>query len=167
MLSLLCGPTLTPIHDLWKNQSFYYTDFGGKVMSLLFHTLSKFFIAFLPTSKCLLISWLQSPSAVILETKKIKSVIVSFVSPSICHEVLSSKWSEVGQSCPTPLDPMDCKLPCSSIHGIFQARILEWVAISFSRRSFQPRNWTQVSCIVGRWRLNALIFIFECWGFFF
>ena len=57
-----------------------------------------------------------------------------------------SEWaSEVAQSCPTLCDPMDCSLPGSSIHGIFQARILEWVAISFSRRSFQPRDWTQVS----------------------
>ena len=57
-------------------------------MSLLFHMLSRFVIAFLPRSKCLLISWLQSPSAVILEPKKIKSVIVSIVSPSICHEIM-------------------------------------------------------------------------------
>ena len=47
-------------------------------------------------------------------------------------------------------DPMDCSLPGSSIHGIFQARILEWVDIYFSRRSSQPRDWSQVSCIVGR-----------------
>ena len=47
-------------------------------------------------------------------------------------------------------DLMDCSLPGSSIHGIFQARILEWVAISFSRRSFWPRDWTQVSHLVGR-----------------
>ena len=47
-------------------------------------------------------------------------------------------------------NPMDCSLPGSSIHGIFQARILEWVAISFSRRSSLPRDWTQVSLIVGR-----------------
>ena len=47
-------------------------------------------------------------------------------------------------------NPMDCSLPSSSIHGILQARNLEWVAISFSRRSSQPRDWTQVSCIVGR-----------------
>ena len=60
--------------------------FVGKVMSLLFHMLSWFIIAFLPRSKCLLISWLQSPSAVILEPKKRKSVTVSFASPSICHE---------------------------------------------------------------------------------
>ena len=62
--------------------------FVGKVMSLLFNMLSKFAIAFLPRSKCLLISWLQLPSAVILESKKIKSVTVSIVSPSICHEVM-------------------------------------------------------------------------------
>ena len=54
------------------------------------------------------------------------------------------------QSCPTLCDPMDCSLPGSSIHGIFQARILEWVAISFSRRSSRPRDWTQVSCNAGR-----------------
>ena len=62
--------------------------FVGKVMSLLFNMLSRFVIAFLPRSKCLLISWLQSPSAVILEPKKIKSATVSTVSPSICHEVM-------------------------------------------------------------------------------
>ena len=75
--------------------------------------------------------------------------------------------SEVAQSCATPSDPMDCSLPCSSIHGIFQARvlewgaiapgssvhgilqarILEWVAIPFSRRYYQPRDQTPVSCI--------------------
>ena len=62
--------------------------FVGKVMSLLFNMLSRFVIAFLPRSKHLLISWLQSPSAVILEPPKIKSVTVSIVSPSICHEVM-------------------------------------------------------------------------------
>ena len=62
--------------------------FVGKVMSLLFNMLSRLVIAFLPRSKCLLISWLQSPFAVILEPKKIKSLTVSIVSPSICHEVM-------------------------------------------------------------------------------
>ena len=57
-------------------------------MSLLFHMLSRLGIAFLPSSKCLLISWLQPPSAVILEATKIKSVTVSIVSPSISHEVM-------------------------------------------------------------------------------
>ena len=78
--------------------------FVGKVMSLLLNMLSRLVITFLPRSKCLLISLLQSPSAVILEPRKIKSDTVSTVSPSICHEVI-------------------------------QAKILEWVAISFSRGS--------------------------------
>ena len=60
----------------------------GKVMSLLFNMLSRLVIAFLPRSKRLLISWLQSPSAVILEPPKIKSATVSIVSPFICHEVM-------------------------------------------------------------------------------
>ena len=62
--------------------------FVGKVMSLLFNMLSRLVIAFLPRTKHLLISWLQSPSAVILEPPKIKSVTVSIVSPSLCHEVM-------------------------------------------------------------------------------
>ena len=57
-------------------------------MSLLFNMLSRFIIAFLPKNKCLLISWLQSPPAVILEPRKIKSVTVSIVAPSICYEVM-------------------------------------------------------------------------------
>ena len=69
--------------------------FVGKVMSLLFNMLSRFFIAFLPRSKCLLISWLQSPPAVILEPKKIKSVTVSIVSSSILP------WSD-GTRCHDP-----------------------------------------------------------------
>ena len=62
--------------------------FVRKVISLLYNTLSRFVIALLPRSKCLLISWLQSLSTVILEPKKIKSVTVSIVSPSICYEVV-------------------------------------------------------------------------------
>ena len=62
--------------------------FVGKAMSLLINMLYRFVIAFLPRSKYLLISWLQSPSTVILEPKKIKSVTVSIVSLSICHEVM-------------------------------------------------------------------------------
>ena len=64
--------------------------FVGKVMSLLFNTLSRFVIAFLPQSKHLLISWLQPLSAVILEPKKIKPSTVSIFSPSICREVMGS-----------------------------------------------------------------------------
>ena len=71
----------------WLIASTIWT-FVGKVMSLLFNTLSWFVIAFLPRSKCLLISWLQSPSSVILEPKKIKFLTVSTFSPSICHEMM-------------------------------------------------------------------------------
>ena len=65
MVQLLCPS----IHDYWKNHSFHCKTVVGKIMSLLFNTLSRFVIAFLPRSKCLLISWLQSPSAVILKPK--------------------------------------------------------------------------------------------------
>ena len=58
--------------------------------------------------------------------------------------------SEVPQLCPTLCDPMDCSLSVSSVHGIFQARVQEWIAISFSRGSSRPRNRNQVSCIAGK-----------------
>ena len=64
--------------------------FVSKVMFLLFNMLSRLVIAFLPRSKYLVISWVQLPSAVILEPKKIKSVTVSIVSPSICHQVMGT-----------------------------------------------------------------------------
>ena len=83
-LNLLYGPTFTSIHDYWKNHSSDYMD----LCLCFFNMLSRFFIAFLPRSKHLLISWLQSPSMVILELKKIKSVIASIFSPSICHVVM-------------------------------------------------------------------------------
>ena len=65
---------------------------------------------------------------------------------------LLHKWvrSEVAQSCLTLCDPMDCSLPGSCVHGIFQARVLEWVALSFFRGSSWPRDQTLVSCIAGR-----------------
>ena len=79
---------LTSMYDYWKNHSFDSTDCVGKVMSLLFNMLSKLVIAFLPRTKHLLISWLLSLYKVILESKKIKSVNVSNVSPSICHAMM-------------------------------------------------------------------------------
>ena len=85
MLSFLHSPTLTSIHDHWKNHSLTRWTFVGKVVSLLFNMLSRLVITFLPRSKCLLISWLQSQSAVILEPPKIKS---DTVSPSISHAVM-------------------------------------------------------------------------------
>ena len=62
----------------------------------------------------------------------------------------SESESEVAQSCPTLWDPMDCSLPSSSVHGIFQAIVLEWIAISFSRGSSRPRDQTRVFHIVDR-----------------
>ena len=84
-LSPLYGPTLTPVYDLHdyrKDHSLTILTFVSKVMFLLCNKLSRFVTAFLPNSRCLLIFWLQSLSTVILETKKIKSVIVStFICP--------------------------------------------------------------------------------------
>ena len=89
--NLLYGPILTPSHThmtTGKIIALTVQILFGEVLFLLFHMLSKFVLAFPPRSKCLLISWLQTPSAVILEHKKIKSVTVSNFSSSICHEVI-------------------------------------------------------------------------------
>ena len=121
--------------------------FVGKVMSLLFHMLSRLVITFLPRGKCLLTSWLQIPPAVILEPPKIKSDTVSTVFPSISHEdmahmdvilaahlkdrrvELSKKVNymhvKLLQSCLTLCDAMDCIPPGYSVHGVLQARILQ------------------------------------------
>ena len=80
----LLHPYMTP----GKTIALTIQTFVSKVMALLFNMLSRFVIAFLPRSKYLLFSWLQSLSAVIFQLKKIKSVTVSIVSPSICHEVM-------------------------------------------------------------------------------
>ena len=83
------GPTLISSHDYWKNHSFDQTDLFRQCNVSVFNMLSRLGIAFLPRSKCLLISCLQSPSAVILELKKRESVTVSIVSASICLEVMA------------------------------------------------------------------------------
>ena len=78
----------------------------------------------------------------------------------------------VPQSYPTLCDPMDCSPPGSSVHEILQARILAWVAIPFSRGSSRPRDWTQVSCIAGRFftvcaigkPLKHLLYAYGHWG---
>ena len=80
--------TLTTIHDYWENIALTRWTFVGKVMSLLLNMLSRLVITFLLRSKHLLISWLQSPSAVILEPRKVKSATISTVSPFVCHEVM-------------------------------------------------------------------------------
>ena len=80
-----------PYMTTGKTMALTRRTFVGKVTYLLFNMLSRLVIAFLPRSKCLLISWMQSPSAVILEPPKIKSLTVSTVSPSICHEVMETR----------------------------------------------------------------------------
>ena len=89
VVSLLYGPTLISILDCWKKTvALTMWTSVRKVMSLFFNMLSILVIVFLPRSKHLLISWLQSPSAVILEPKKWKSFTTFTFSPSICHEVM-------------------------------------------------------------------------------
>ena len=88
VLSLLYGPTLTFVHDYWKNHSFDYTDLCQQVIYLLFNMMSRVVIAFLPRSKHLLISWLQSLFAVILEPPK-QNVTAS------CFSLLfAMKWQD-------------------------------------------------------------------------
>ena len=82
------GQLSHPYMNTGKTIALTIQTFVGKEMSLLFYIMSRFVVAFLPRRKHLLISWLQSLSAVILEPKKIKSVTVSIVSLSICHEVM-------------------------------------------------------------------------------
>ena len=86
--SFLYDPAVTSVHDYWKIIALTIQTFVGKVMSMLLNMLSRFVIAFLPRSKRLFISWLQSLSTVILEPKKIKSATVSIFSPYIHHEVM-------------------------------------------------------------------------------
>ena len=89
----------------------------------------------------------------------LKEVTIIFITSTIVwpqvkqqggNRALPINRSEVAQSSPTLCDPVDCNLSDSSVHGIFQARVLEWIAISFSRGSSRPRNWTRVSHIAGR-----------------
>ena len=91
----------------------------------------------------------KEKSGVCLLFRKENSYWSLKVPPEInrCSE---SKKSEVAQSGPTLCDPMDCSLSGSFIHGIFQARVLEWIAISFSRGFSRPRNRTEVARIAGR-----------------
>ena len=130
-----------PYMTTGKNIALTIRTFVGKVMSLLFNMLSRFVIDFLSKSQCLLISWLWSLSAMILEPKKIKSVTSVWI-------LIKVKVS-IAQSCLTLWDSVDCSFLGSSVHGILQVRILEWVAIPFSRGSSQSRDWTWVS-ITGR-----------------
>ena len=127
MLSLLYGPTLTSIHDYWKTIALTIQTFVSKVMSLLFNTLSRFVIVLLPKSKHLLVSQPQSPSSLILEPNKIKSVSASTFSPSLCHEVIpipkKSNAKECSNYCTIALISHASKV----ILKILQARLQQYV----------------------------------------
>ena len=102
-----------------KTTAFTIWTFDSKGMSLLFSTLSRLVIAFLPKSKCLFISWLQSPSTMILVLKKRKSVTASTLPPSICHKVgvLDARiFGSVSQFCLTLCHLMDCSIPDFPVH---------------------------------------------------
>ena len=156
----LSHPSMTTV----KTVALARWTFVGKVMSLLFNMLSRLVITLLPTSKRLLISWLQSPSAVILEPPKIKSATVS---PPICLEVMGPEAMILASECWAFIlcctimlllvnhsVVSDC--PGSSVHGILQAGVLEWAAMPSSRRAIQLRNTTRVSCIAGRFFTTEL-----------
>ena len=153
MLSFLHSPALTSIHDHWKTMALTRWTFVGKAMSLLLNMLSRLVITFLPRSKRLLISWLQSPSAVIWGELGARGEGDHrgwdgwMASPTLWTWVwvnsLSWWWTgrpaaaaaaaaKLLQSCPTLHNPRDGSPPGSPIPGILQARTLEWVTISFS-----------------------------------
>ena len=128
------------------------------------HSLSfirlKFAVKLYPiSSECLIKSYYRglfiTEQSSALTGGKGRKKVLSFLSgnniiPIFLCLLESEKWSVVTQLCPTLCDPMHCSLPGSSIHGIFQARILEWVAISFSKGSCRPRDQTCASRIASR-----------------
>ena len=105
--------------------------------------------------------YVNSKIFVVLQTYLIY-LLSSFYLPQYCWTVLCL----VAQSCPTLWNPLDCSPPGSSVHGILQARILEWVAVLSSRGSFWPRDWTSVSCLLAAqvllWKWKSL----SCVGLF-
>ena len=117
--------TSTCIHDYWKPLALTRWTFVDKVMSLLFNILSRLVITFLPRSKHLLISWLQSPSVVILKPPKIKSLTVSIVSPTICHKVMG-------------LDAMILVFWMLSFKPTFSLSSFTFIKRLFSSSSFLP-----------------------------
>ena len=101
------------------------------------------------------VGWSRPPSGDLPDPEIKPALAGGFFTASTIGEapgglMCETESSEVAQSCLTLCDPVDCSPPGSSVHGILQARILEWVAVSFSRGSSWPRGWTQVSCSAGR-----------------
>ena len=132
-----------PYMTTGKTTALTRQTFVGKVMALLFNILSRFVITFLPRSKCLLISWLKSPSAVILEPPKIKSGTVSTVSPSICHEVMG-------------LDAMILVFSMLSFKPLFHS------PLSLSSRGFLVLQLLSATCISEVIDISLAILIPAC-----
>ena len=136
----------------WKLFGNFFEEHFEKVFALLLFELFKMCYKIFQTD-AKLVQWIPMIPLPSFNDQQPMAIPVSSIPPT--HSSQSS-WiflkseSEVAQSCPTLCDPMDGSLSGSSFHGIFQARILEWIAISFSRRSSWPRDWTWISCIVGR-----------------
>ena len=125
----------------------FYRNFMGYVFCILMFDMQKESFSWYATKQFVGGIWK-------LWSKEIKSKFQIQISPNVkshLRENHKRQWvSKVAQSCPTLCDPMDCSLPGTSVHGIFQAIVLEWIAISFSRGSSQPRDQTRVSHIVDR-----------------
>ena len=122
--------------------------FVGKIMSLLFNVLSRLVITFLPRSKRLLISWLQSPSAVILEPQKIKSDIVSTVSPSICHEVMGPD-AMISVFCMLSFKPTFSLSSFTFIKRLFSSSSLSAIRVvssAYLRLLIHTHVWCLVMC---------------------
>ena len=98
--------------------------------------------------------WRKETPSCVVPWMNLEDIKLSEISHSqkdkYCKIPFILKWKLATQWCPTVCNPKDCSPPGSSVHGIFQARILEWVAISYSRGSSWPRNWIPVSCIAGK-----------------
>ena len=141
MLSFLYSPTLTSI---WKTIVLIRWTFVDKVISLLLNMLSRLVITFLPRSKRLLISWLQSPSAVIVEPPKIKSATVYTVSPSICHEVIGP-------------DAMILVLWMMSFKPTFSLS-----SFTFIKRLFSSSSLSAIRVVSSAY-LRWLIFLWQSW----
>ena len=139
MLSFLHSPTLTSIHGhTWKTIALTRQTFVGKVMSLLLNMLSRLVITFLPRSKRLLISWLLSPPAVILEPPKIKSDTVSTVSPSI------KWWDQM---------PWSSFSECWVLSQLFHSTLSPSSRGSLVPLCFTPQGWCHLH-IWGYWSGN-------------
>ena len=141
------------LHDLLFESVFSLFSLVSEIFEQTL-TWKFFYISFFSGNQDNYVYRLVRVSCKILEEwKEILPYIISLIlrkSLTLWGAEWKEKWDEVSQSCPTLCDPVNCGPPGSSVHGILQARTLEWVAVSFSRGSSGPRDQAQVSRIAGR-----------------